>query len=91
MKKFLVAATMSLLPLTLASSPAFADHGYGGGNRGGDQGNGNEREEEYGEGSCKYFCPAFDRSPVQDSFNPTICVMPGSCTSDGKQRDEPQR
>jgi hypothetical protein len=27
------------------------------------------------------FSPEFDRSPVEDSFNPQICVMPGSCTT----------
>ena len=36
-----------------------------------------------------YFCPAFDRSPVENSFNPTICVMPGSCASREPGQDEP--
>lgn len=70
-----------------------ADHGGddGGGYRSGRDcrdggGCNNRRREDYGDGSCKYFCPAFDRSPVEDSFNPTICVMPGSCSSQGDER-----
>ena len=57
---------------------AYADHD--GGNSGGNYGD-NEREEEYGNGSCKYFCPAFDRSPVEDSFN--ICLPMANCYWDG--------
>lgn len=70
---------------------AWADHEYGGGGwrEGcGEQGGGcgNEREETYyGDGSCKYVCPQFDRSPVENSFNPTICVMPGSCSGEQQQ------
>ena len=74
--------------LMFVSTPAYADHG-GYNDRDGRECRGggceNDREEEYGDGSCKYFCPAFDRSPVEDSFNPTICVMPGSCTGEGRQ------
>lgn len=29
--------------------------------------------------------PSFDKSPVDHSFNPTICVMPGSCSFQGGQ------
>lgn len=28
------------------------------------------------------FSPTFDKSPVEDSFNLTVCVMPGSCTDE---------
>lgn len=77
----------------IAPSAAYADHdGYGyddGGYSAGRDcrdggGCNNRRREEYGDNSCKYVCPAFDKSPVQDSFNLTICVMPGSCTGEEK-------
>ena len=47
---------------------------------------GGRKEEDSRYGSCRNFCPSFDKSPVDHSFNfsPTICVMPGSCT-DGKK------
>lgn len=78
--KRLLGVAMGLV--LLVPAPAWANHE---GNSGGDYG-GNEREEEYGDGSCKYFCPAFDRSPVQDSFNPTICVLPDSCKFEGGEK-----
>lgn len=85
----------------LGAAPAAADHDYdyGGYDDGGyyyregcgEQGGGcgNERDEEYGDGSCKYFCPAFDRSPVEDSFN--ICLPGASCDFDGRRDGERER
>lgn len=74
------------------SAPAYADHGgddYGCGRGGG--GCNNEREEEYNGAGCKYVCPTFDKSPVQDSFNIQICVQPGSCSPEQKEeRSGPQ-
>jgi hypothetical protein len=81
-------AALAVVALTLAlAPPAYADHD-GGYNRGGDQGSGNERDEEYGDNSCKYVCPAFDKSPVQDSFNIQVCVQPGSCSE--KEKSAPK-
>lgn len=49
----------------------------------GEQGGGcyNEREEDYSHANCKYICPQFDRSPVQDAFNfnPQICLPGATC------------
>ena len=51
------------------------------------------REEEYGDNSCKYVCPAFDDSPVHDAFNfaPVVCLPGSTCNVDrgGDQREEP--
>jgi hypothetical protein len=78
----------------LAPSPALADHDYDErdrdryGHSGGDYG-GNERDEEYGDNSCKYVCPDFKDSPVHDAFNfaPQVCLPGATCYWDG-QRDE---
>lgn len=87
---------LALVVVVGALSPtatAYADHDYGGGGYSADRdcrdggGCNNRRREEYGDNSCKYVCPAFDKSPVQDSFNLTICVMPGSCTGEGQKKD----
>ena len=51
-------------------------NGSGGDCRGG--GCGTEREEDYGNNSCKYFCPAFDESPVH------ICLPGSTCNFDGQ-------
>ena len=86
MKRILGIALLSVLSL---ASPAYADHGgYEDGDcRGG--GCGTERDEQYGNGSCKYVCPAFDRSPVEDSFN--ICLPGATCYWDGqKDREQPE-
>jgi hypothetical protein len=50
----------------------------------------NRRRENYSGACSKYNCQNFDKSPVQDSFNLTICVMPGSCTpQNGKKEQQP--
>jgi hypothetical protein len=71
----------------LVPAPAFADHGsYG---RGGDNGSGNEREEDYEGANCKYVCPQFDRSPVRDAFNLHVCMPGATCHYDGRQDEQP--
>lgn len=99
MKRLAIALVVVVGALT-PTATAYADHdGYGGYDDGGGYsaerdcrdggGCNNRRREEYGDNSCKYVCPAFDKSPVQDSFNLTICVMPGSCTGEEKKGDQP--
>lgn len=101
MKRLVAVAMMSLLPLTLASS-AYADHDYGGGGYSSDEdcrnGGCGEREETYGDNSCKYVCPDFKDSPVQDAFNfgPQICLPGATChfedrNPDEQRQGEPQR
>jgi len=94
------AAATILFGLTMvlgAAAPAVADHDYGGYGRGYDDrdgrecrggGCGNEREESYDQTGCKYFCPAFDDSPVQDSFN--VCLPGATCNWNGRQPEERQ-
>ena len=79
MRRILLGA-MVALSMTVVT-PAYADHGGYDEGCGRNGGCGNEREESYGNDSCKYVCPAFDKSPVQDSFNIQICVQPGSCST----------
>lgn len=49
-----------------------------------------EREEQYGDNSCKYVCPDFKDSPVHDAFNfsPTICLPGSTCHFDGQKEGE---
>lgn len=75
----------------LVGAPAYADHDYDDRDRyghGSDYG-GNERNEDYEGANCKYVCPQFDRSPVQDAFNfnPQIC-LPGATCHFEDRRDE---
>lgn len=90
MKRLLCVAVVGITSV-IAPAAAHADHdyyedGYGSEydsrDSGGNYGQ-NRREEEYGHGSCKYFCPAFDRSPVEDSFN--ICLPGSTCNFDGRR------
>lgn len=83
-------AGMVLVVLLGFAAPAYADHEgdrYDQREGCGEQGGGcnNERHENYGGAGCKYVCPSFDKSPVQDSFNIQVCVQPGSCTDDKKK------
>lgn len=85
-------AMMLSVALTLAvPAPAWASRG--GGNGSGDNecgrngGCNNERDENYSGAGCKYACPSFDKSPVQDSFNIQICVQPGSCTAKDDKKE----
>lgn len=83
-------AGLILFLSVLAPAPALADHGgyrddYGDCRSGGC---GNEREESYEGSGCKYFCPAFDDSPVQDSFN--VCLPGSTCNFDGNRQEEGQ-
>lgn len=74
--------------LVLVPGTAWADRGgYDDECRGG--GCGNEREENYEGAGCKYVCPSFDKSPVQDAFNisPTICMPMSTCHFDGSQEE----
>ena len=87
MKRIIAAA---VLAVGLTASPALADHDYGGYNRGGDQGSGNEREEDYEGANCKYVCPQFDRSPVRDAFNLNVCMPGATCHYDGQQDRQPE-
>lgn len=87
----IIAAAVLALTLGVGAGPALADHDYESRDRyghGSDYG-GNEREERYGDNSCKYVCPDFKDSPVQDAFNfgPVIC-LPGSTCNVDKQRDD---
>lgn len=72
-------------------SPAYADHG---GYRDGDceYGGCGEREEEYGDNSCKYVCPDFKDSPVHDAFNfaPVICLPGSTCTIERQPEENRQ-
>lgn len=79
------------------STPAYADHGgdrYRQDEGCGEQGGGcyNEREEDYSHANCKYVCPQFDRSPVQDAFNfnPQVCLPGATCHFEDRQPDEKQ-
>jgi len=87
----LTASLLLSASLVLVPAPAFADHDWGGGgyNRGGDQGSGNEREEDYEGANCKYVCPQFDRSPVRDAFNLHVCMPGATCHYDGQRGEEP--
>lgn len=53
----------------------------------------NRRREDYGDNSCKYACPKFDKSPVQDSFNfaPQVCLPGATCYfgDEKKKGDQP--
>jgi len=77
--------------LTLGmASPAFADHGGYRDNDGREcRGGGcdNDRRENYEGAGCKYVCPTFDKSPVQDSFN--VC-LPGATCYWGDRRNDRQ-
>jgi len=89
MRKIVLGAVIALGSMV---SPAYADHGgyYDGDGRecrGG--GCGNEREESYEGSGCKYLCPSFDDSPVQDSFN--ICLPGSTCNFDGQRDGEQQQ
>jgi len=87
MKRLLGIAFAGMLTLGIGA-PAYADHDWGGGGyrdndgrecRGG--GCGNEREEDYSQGGCKYICP--QDSPITDSFN--VCLPGSTCHFDGRQ------
>lgn len=39
----------------------------------------NDRRENSNYGQCRNFCPAFDKSPVQDSFNLDVCLPGATC------------
>ena len=81
-------AVLLAVGFALGAGPAYADHGGYEGRDDCRDGGGcnNERHENYEGAGCKYVCPTFDKSPVQDSFNPTICVMPGSCADNGDKK-----
>lgn len=81
----IVAAAVTVFTLGVVS-PAYADHGYYDRDsrecRGG--GCGNEREEDYSNGGCKYVCP--QDSPITDSFN--ICLPQSTCHFDGREGEQ---
>lgn len=77
------------------AAPAYA--GRGGGNGSGDNecgrngGCNNERDENYSGAGCKYVCPSFDKSPVQDAFNLNVCMPGATCYyGDPKKKDPNQ-
>lgn len=49
---------------------------------------GNRSSDQYGQ--CKYMCPTFDKSPVQDSFNPVVC-LPGATCNFGDKKEQPPK
>jgi hypothetical protein len=82
------------LSLGLAG-PAYADRGgnndrYDQREGCGEQGGGcnNERHENYEGAGCKYICPTFDKSPVQDSFNfdPQVCLPGATCYFEDRKK-----
>lgn len=79
MKRVLLGGFLALN--LLVATPAYADNGgYGQGDECGRNGGcDNHRRENYGDNSCKYVCPAFDKSPVQDSFNLNVCLPGATC------------
>lgn len=93
MKRLVLGAVIAL-SLGMGS-PAYADHG---GYRQGDEcgrngGCDNHRRENYGDNSCKYVCPAFDKSPVQDSFNfdPQVCLPGATCYFEDRKKNQEQQ
>lgn len=82
-----VAGFIIVLSSVLAPATAWADHGGGYYDRDNRECRGggcdNEREENYDQTGCKYFCPAFDDSPVQDSFN--VCLPGATCHWHGRE------
>lgn len=85
-----IAAACILFP----QGVAYADHGgYEQGDECGRNGGcHNERDENYSGAGCKYVCPSFDKSPVQDAFNinPTICMPGSTCNFDGEKKEGQQ-
>ena len=85
MKRLLLGGIMVLNLLVAAPAYAYHDGGDdGGGYRSGRDcrdggGCDNERRENYSGAGCKYVCPSFDKSPVQDSFNLNVCLPGATC------------
>lgn len=58
---------------------------------------GSEDKEQDNSGKCRNaencqdndFSPSFDKSPVQDSFNPTICLPASTCNFGGNEQTLP--
>lgn len=94
MRRLITAAALAA-GLAFVPAPAWADHEWGGGGyeegcgRGG-AGCGNERHEDYEGANCKYVCPQFDRSPVQDAFNfnPQVCLPGATCHFEDRERQD---
>jgi hypothetical protein len=95
-----VAATVALAPAAADAHPRSSPVAYHHDDRDGDGGNGsgndcqsggcgNDQQNDDSYGQCKYVCPTFDKSPVDHSFNLTVCVMPGSCPA--PQSPPPQK
>ena len=53
---------------------------------------GGRSEEDSRYGSCRNFCPSFDKSPVQDSFNfdPQVCLPGATCYFEDRKKNQPQ-
>jgi len=93
-----LAAVGAALMLTLGAGPALADHDYGGDRYGYEDRRG-DRDRNRGGGECRDaegncsdddFSPRFDDSPVDRSFNPTICLPFARCNpGEGEQGAEP--
>lgn len=85
-------AIILTIALVLVPAPAYADHGGYRDDRDCESGNCNRREDS-SYGQCRNFCPAFDKSPVQDSFNfaPQVCLPGATCYfEDRKKKEEPK-
>lgn len=83
------------LSILLPARVAFADQDGGDYREGcGRDGAGcdNRRREDYNDSGCKYVCPKFDKSPVQDAFNlnfaPSICMPFANCSTPPEKKDE---
>jgi hypothetical protein len=90
MKKVLGSTLFVVALLFGTAGQASADHGYSQRDGCGESGGGcnNEREENYSGAGCKYVCPSFDKSPVQDSFNVEVCLPGATCHFGEKKGDQ---
>ena len=86
-RRTLLAALFLALGIGLTPAPVYADHDWDGGGRGGYYEEG-DRDRNRGGGECTDadgtcsdddFSPRFDDSPVDRSFNPTICLPFSRC------------
>lgn len=95
MKKVLGLVLVAVFSV-VAIAPAAADHGgrYDEGCDGGYcAGEDNRGDCRGSEAPCEDndFSPSFDKSPVEDSFDPVICLPGSTCHFDGQPREEQPR
>lgn len=82
--------SLAIVALVLGGGvgPAWADRG-GDGEREGGGGSGCHEVNEGARCEDNDLSPSFKDSPVDRSFNPTICVLPDSCHFHEGERGEP--